>query len=286
PSLMTDGILRINASRIVPPPTAVMVPKIIACAGPNPNSMALLAPVTANTLSPTASRISMGMVNRLRSQEKANAIRAPAAATAMNRQSRNVAGGTSPNTMSRIIPPPMAVIMPSVRTPTMSTRATRTAVSPPLSAKANVPSKSRTSNGVGDPFILHLRSENRRAFWRSLHADATRSSACRDLQKARLFSDRRCKMNGSPTPLLVLDLLGTFAFALNGGLTAVRVARVDIVGVLTLGMITAMGGGIIRDILLGDVPPATFRDWRYLAVAAAGALIAFAFSWLLNRLAM
>ncbi|MDN6152207.1 MAG: TRIC cation channel family protein, partial [Yaniella sp.] len=50
-------------------------------------------------------------------------------------------------------------------------------------------------------------------------------------------------MNGSPTPLLVLDLLGTFAFALNGGLTAVRVARVDIVGVLTLGMITAMGGG-------------------------------------------
>lgn len=61
-------------------------------------------------------------------------------------------------------------------------------------------------------------------------------------------------MNGSPTPLLVLDLLGTFAFALNGGLTAVRVARVDIVGVLTLGMITAMGGGIIRDILLGDVP--------------------------------
>ncbi|MDN5731612.1 MAG: trimeric intracellular cation channel family protein [Yaniella sp.] len=93
-------------------------------------------------------------------------------------------------------------------------------------------------------------------------------------------------MNGSPTPLLVLDLLGTFAFALNGGLTAVRVARVDIVGVLTLGMITAMGGGIIRDILLGDVPPATFRDWRYLAVAAAGALIAFAFSWLLNRLTM
>ena len=93
-------------------------------------------------------------------------------------------------------------------------------------------------------------------------------------------------MNGAPTPLLVLDLLGTFAFALNGGLTAVRVARVDIVGVLTLGMITAMGGGIIRDILLGDVPPATFRDWRYLAVAAAGALIAFAFSWLLNRLTM
>ena len=83
---------------------------------------------------------------------------------------------------------------------------------------------------------------------------------------------------------LILDLMGTFAFALNGGLTAVRAARVDIVGVITLGMITAMGGGILRDMML-NVPPATFQDWRYLAVAAAGAFIAFAFSWLLHRLA-
>lgn len=83
--------------------------------------------------------------------------------------------------------------------------------------------------------------------------------------------------------ILVLDLVGTFAFALNGGLTAVRAAKVDLVGVITLGMITAMGGGILRDMML-NVPPATFQDWRYLAVAAAGALIAFAFSWVLNRL--
>src|SRR5699024_4700897 len=67
-----------------------------------------------------------------------------------------VAGGTSPNKMSRIMPPPIAVIMPSVRTPTISTRATRTAVKPPLSAKANVPNKSRTSSGVGAPFIRLL----------------------------------------------------------------------------------------------------------------------------------
>jgi uncharacterized membrane protein YeiH len=86
--------------------------------------------------------------------------------------------------------------------------------------------------------------------------------------------------------LLILDLTGTFAFALNGALTAVRVARLDIVGVVTLGMITALGGGIIRDILLDDLPPATFRDWRYLAVAAAGALIAFAFSRGLGKLAV
>jgi uncharacterized membrane protein YeiH len=88
------------------------------------------------------------------------------------------------------------------------------------------------------------------------------------------------------TPALVLDLLGTFAFALNGALTAVRVARLDIVGVVTLGMITALGGGILRDVLLGALPPATFNDWRYLAVAAAGGLIAFAASRQLERLAM
>ena len=83
--------------------------------------------------------------------------------------------------------------------------------------------------------------------------------------------------------LLVLDLLGTFAFALNGALTALRVARLDIVGVVTLGMITALGGGIIRDVLL-DVPPVTFNDWRYLAVAAGGGLIAFVFGRHLERL--
>ena len=86
-----------------------------------------------------------------------------------------------------------------------------------------------------------------------------------------------------PPVLLILDLAGTFAFALNGALTAVRVAHVDIVGVITLGMITAVGGGIIRDVLLGALPPATFVDWRYLAVAAGGGLIAFLFSRWLTR---
>src|SRR3954468_21169939 len=86
-----------------------------------------------------------------------------------------------------------------------------------------------------------------------------------------------------PPVLLVLDLVGTFAFAVNGALTAVRAVHVDIVGVVTLGMITAVGGGIIRDILLGALPPATFVDWRYLAVAAAGGLIAFLFSRWLDR---
>lgn len=83
---------------------------------------------------------------------------------------------------------------------------------------------------------------------------------------------------------LALDLMGTFAFALNGALTAIRVARLDVVGVVTLGVITALGGGIIRDVLLDSLPPATFSDWRYLAVATAGSLVAFAFGRRLDRL--
>jgi uncharacterized membrane protein YeiH len=84
--------------------------------------------------------------------------------------------------------------------------------------------------------------------------------------------------------LLALDLIGTFAFALNGALTAVRVARLDVIGVVTLGIITALGGGIVRDVLIGDLPPATFNNWRYLAVAAGGSLLAFLFGRRLERL--
>lgn len=84
---------------------------------------------------------------------------------------------------------------------------------------------------------------------------------------------------------LALDLLGVFAFALNGAWTALRVARLDVVGVITLGMMTALGGGIVRDIFLDALPPATFSDWRYLTVAAAGSLVAFVSGRGLDRLA-
>jgi uncharacterized membrane protein YeiH len=96
-------------------------------------------------------------------------------------------------------------------------------------------------------------------------------------------------MTGSPaavTTALVLDLAGTFAFALNGAFTGIRFARLDIVGVVTLGMITALGGGILRDVLLGALPPATFSDWRYLVVATAGGLVAFAAAGQLERLTL
>ena len=83
---------------------------------------------------------------------------------------------------------------------------------------------------------------------------------------------------------MTLDLAGVFAFALNGALTALRVTRLDVVGVVTLGMMTALGGGILRDVLIGALPPLTFDDWRYLAVAAAGSLVAFAWGTSLERI--
>ncbi len=74
---------------------------------------------------------------------------------------------------------------------------------------------------------------------------------------------------------LVLDLSGTFVFGLNGALTAMEAESLDIVGVVVLAVITALGGGIIRDVLIGSLPPAAFRDWRYLAVGGGAGIAAF-----------
>jgi uncharacterized membrane protein YeiH len=90
----------------------------------------------------------------------------------------------------------------------------------------------------------------------------------------------------TPLLLLVLDFVGTFAFALNGALTAVRAEQLDVFGVITLGMFTGLGGGTIRDVFLDALPPATFVDWRYLALAAAGGLIAFVLTRRLDRVTM
>ncbi|MFI9472332.1 trimeric intracellular cation channel family protein [Streptomyces sp. NPDC052492] len=91
-------------------------------------------------------------------------------------------------------------------------------------------------------------------------------------------------MSSEAAPLLALDLTGTFAFGLNGALTAVRATRLDVVGVVVLGMITALGGGFIRDVLIDSLPPATLLDWRYYTLAAVGGLIAFALSRHLRRM--
>jgi uncharacterized membrane protein YeiH len=70
--------------------------------------------------------------------------------------------------------------------------------------------------------------------------------------------------------LLAIDLVGTALFAAEGASTAVQ-ARLDLLGILVLGFTTALGGGIIRDLLIGDVPPSSIRNWIYAAVALASA---------------
>jgi uncharacterized membrane protein YeiH len=77
----------------------------------------------------------------------------------------------------------------------------------------------------------------------------------------------------SPTLILVLNLAGTFVFGLSGGLAAVR-AKLDLFGVVVLAAVVGLAGGITRDVLIGT-PPATFRDWRYLAAAAAAGIVCF-----------
>lgn len=81
-------------------------------------------------------------------------------------------------------------------------------------------------------------------------------------------------MTHEPAQLVALDLVGTFVFALSGALTAVR-ARLDLFGVVVLGTVTAIGGGIVRDTLLGRTPPNALRHWYYLAVPLAAALVVF-----------
>jgi uncharacterized membrane protein YeiH len=80
----------------------------------------------------------------------------------------------------------------------------------------------------------------------------------------------------SPDRLVLgFDLAATFVFGLEGASAGVN-ANLDVFGVVVLGFVTAVGGGIIRDLLIGDVPPAAFRDQRYMVTALVGALVAFA----------
>jgi uncharacterized membrane protein YeiH len=78
-------------------------------------------------------------------------------------------------------------------------------------------------------------------------------------------------VTAEPT-LLVLDLVGTFVFALDGALVALRVARLDIVGAITLGMVTAIGGGVARDVLLARVSIVLQKE-IYASAAFAGAAL-------------
>ncbi|WP_243372162.1 trimeric intracellular cation channel family protein [Geotalea sp. SG265] len=83
--------------------------------------------------------------------------------------------------------------------------------------------------------------------------------------------------------LYALDLLGTAAFAASGALAGVR-RNMDLFGVLVLGLVTATGGGTIRDLLLGDTPPFIFKNETYLYLSLCISLAVFLFHRSLDML--
>lgn len=85
------------------------------------------------------------------------------------------------------------------------------------------------------------------------------------------------------TLVLVLDLCGTFVFALSGASAAVR-HRLDIFGVLVLSFAAANFGGVIRDLLIGSIPPPGVADWRYIAVPVLAGLATFRWGSIFDRL--
>jgi uncharacterized membrane protein YeiH len=85
------------------------------------------------------------------------------------------------------------------------------------------------------------------------------------------------------TLLLVLDLVGTFVFALSGAMAGVK-NRLDLFGVLVLSFAAGNAGGIARDLLIGAVPPAAISDWRYLAVSLLAGIVTFWRPSIINRL--
>ena len=74
--------------------------------------------------------------------------------------------------------------------------------------------------------------------------------------------------------MLIAELIGVAAFAVSGAMVALE-KRADIFGVLFLGVTTALGGGIIRDLLLGNTPPLMFTNYTYVAVALVSSLLVF-----------
>lgn len=68
----------------------------------------------------------------------------------------------------------------------------------------------------------------------------------------------------------VFDLIGVFAFGVSGALMAIR-RDFDVVGIAILAVVTALGGGILRDLVLGDTPPPAFTRWGFLVIALAAA---------------
>lgn len=84
------------------------------------------------------------------------------------------------------------------------------------------------------------------------------------------------------TVLLIFELIGTCAFAISGAVLAIT-KRFDIFGVIFSGILTALGGGTIRDLLLGNLPPAMFRNYIYLIFAVVTCVLTFVIASILKN---
>ena len=82
--------------------------------------------------------------------------------------------------------------------------------------------------------------------------------------------------------LLVLEIIGTLSFAVSGAYVALK-AKLDLFGVLFIGCVTAVGGGITRDILIGHTPPAIFSNLYILLLAAVASLAVFVIAFVMRK---
>ncbi|KAF4408386.1 MULTISPECIES: trimeric intracellular cation channel family protein [Streptomyces] len=78
----------------------------------------------------------------------------------------------------------------------------------------------------------------------------------------------------TPSLLHTLDIAGVFVFAISGALLAVR-KNFDVFGIVVLAEATATGGGLVRDVIIGAVPPAAFTDLAYLITPLTAAVLVF-----------
>ena len=81
-------------------------------------------------------------------------------------------------------------------------------------------------------------------------------------------------MNNMVDAFYVMDLIGTIAFAISGAFVAIK-QKMDLLGVVFLGITTAIGGGIVRDVLIGDIPPSGLITPIYQIIAIAVSIIVF-----------
>ena len=81
-------------------------------------------------------------------------------------------------------------------------------------------------------------------------------------------------MELQPSVIFAIEIIGTIAFASSGAMVAVR-KKLDLFGIIVLGVITAVGGGMLRDILIGNIPPNMFRNPVYVLAAFLTVLVLF-----------